>query len=157
LVGLALELRVTANAVQALHRGNRVASHMRCAHKGGFTTMAEHLPERHQHQAQWTPERLIAWGARIGVACAGVVSNMLQRQRHPEHAYRASLGLLSLSKRYGDARLEAACTMALALGTSKYAHIRDILANRRDLLQASAANDWTAPAHAHVRGPGYYQ
>jgi hypothetical protein len=157
LVGLALELRVTANAVQALHRGNRVASHMRCAHKGGFTTVAEHLPERHQHQAQWTPERLIAWGARIGVACAGVVTKMLQRQRHPEHAYRASLGLLSLSKRYGEARLEAACTMAMALGTSKYAHIRDILANRRDLLQASAANDWTAPAHAHVRGPGYYQ
>lgn len=31
----------------------------------------------------------------------------------PEHAYRACLGLLSLSKRYGDARLEAACILAL--------------------------------------------
>ena len=70
LVGLALELRVTAHALEALHRGNRVASHMRCAHKGGFTTVPEHLPERHQHQAQWTPERLIAWGERIGLACA---------------------------------------------------------------------------------------
>ena len=117
LVGLALELRVTAHAVEALHRGNRVASHMRCAHKGGFTTVTEHLPERHQHQAQWTPERLVAWGERIGVACAATVRKMLERQRHPEHAYRACLGLLSLSKRYGDARLEAACTLALSLGT----------------------------------------
>lgn len=157
LVGLALELRVSAQAVEALHRGNRVASHMRCAHKGGFTTVTEHLPERHQHHAQWTPERLVAWGARIGVACAGVVTKMLERQRHPEHAYRASLGLLNLSKRYGDARLEAACTMALGLGTSKYSHIRDILLNRRDLLQASTAPEWSSPAHAHVRGPGYYQ
>lgn len=157
LVGLALELRVTAHAVEALHRGNRVASHMRCAHKGGFTTVTEHLPERHQHQAQWTPERLVAWGERIGVACAGTVHKMLERQRHPEHAYRASLGLLSLSKRYGDARLEAACTLALSLGTSKYTHIRDILLNRRDLLQTSTAPEWTSPTHAHVRGANYYQ
>ena len=46
----------------------------------------------HQAHAQWTPERLIAWGERIGVACAGVVTKMLERQRHPEHA-RAALGL----------------------------------------------------------------
>ena len=157
LVGLALELRVTAHAVEALHRGNRVASHMRCVHKGGFATAVDHLPERHQHQAQWTPERLVAWGARIGVACAATVQKMLARQPHPEHAYRACLGLLSLSRRYGDARLEAACTMALGLGTSKYTHIRDILANRRDLLQASTTPEWTSPAHAHVRGPNYYQ
>ena len=160
LMGMTLELRVTANAVEVLHRGERVACHLRCAHKGGFTTVTEHLPERHQHQAQWTPERLVAWGARIGVACAGVVTKMLERQRHPEHAYRASLGLLNLSKRYGDARLEAACTLALSLGTSKYTHIRDMLLNRRDLLQASAAAaapEWTSPSHAHVRGPGYYQ
>ena len=157
LVGLALELRVTAHAVEVLHRGMRVASHMRCAHKGGFTTVTEHLPERHQHQAQWTPERLIAWGERIGVACAATVQKMLERQRHPEHAYRACLGLLSLSKRYGEARLEAACTLALSLGTCKYTHIRDILANRRDLLQTGAAPAWTSPTHAHVRGANYYQ
>lgn len=54
-------------------------------------------------------------------------------------------------------RLEAACAMALGLGTSKYSHIRDILLNRRDLLQASTAPEWSSPAHAHVRGPGYYQ
>lgn len=157
LVGLALELRVTAHAVEALHRGCRVASHMRCAHKGGFTTVTEHLPERHQHHAQWTPERLIDWGERIGVACAATVQKMLERQPHPEHAYRACLGLLSLSKSYSAARLEAACSMAVGLGTSKYTHIRDILRNRRDLLQASATPDWTAPAHAHVRGANYYQ
>ena len=157
LVGLVLELRVTAHAVEVLHRGNRVASHMRCAHKGGFTTVIEHLPERHQHQAQWTPERLIAWGERIGVACGATVQKMLARQPHPEHAYRACLGLLSLSKRYGDARLEAACTLALSLGTCKYTHIRDILANRRDLLQASTPPEWTSSAHVHVRGANYYQ
>jgi transposase len=157
LVGLALELRITAAALEVLHRGQRVASHMRSAHRGGFTTVAEHLPERHQAHAQWTPERLIAWGERIGAACAATVRRMLERQRHPEHAYRACLGLLSLAKRYGEARLEAACTMALALGTCKYTHIRDILANRRDQLAGSDTPAWSSPQHAHVRGAGYYQ
>jgi transposase len=156
LVGLALELRITGAGVEVLHRGQRVASHMRCAHKGGYTTVIDHLPATHQAHAQWTPERLIDWGVRIGVACAGVVSKMLERQRHPEHAYRACLGLLSLSKRYGPARLEAACAIALSLGSSKFTHIRDMLVNGRDQVQASTP-EWTAPEHAHVRGPGYYQ
>ena len=157
LTGLALELRITAATVEVLHRGQRVASHMRSAHRGRFTTVIEHLPERHQAHAQWTPERLIAWGERIGVACAATVRRMLERQRHPEHAYRACLGLLSLAKRHGDARLEAACVLALTLGTAKYTHIRDILVNRREQLPASATPEWTSPAHAHVRGATYYQ
>ncbi|MFZ2736839.1 MAG: hypothetical protein WAY02_01225, partial [Burkholderiaceae bacterium] len=46
-----------------------------------------------------------------------------------------------------DVRLEAACTMALGLGTSKYTHIRDILLNRRDLLQISTATEWSTGRH----------
>jgi transposase len=157
LVGQVLELRVTAHVVEMLHRGQRVASHMRCAHKGGFTTVAEHLPERHQAHAQWSPERLVAWGERIGLACAQTIHLMLARPRHPEHAYRACLGLLSLSKRYGEHRLEAACAMARQLGTTKYTHIRDILLNRRDLLEQTQSSQWSSPVHAHVRGAGYYQ
>jgi hypothetical protein len=100
LVGMLFQLRITATTVEVVHRGQRVASHMRCTHQGGFTTVTEHLPDRHQAQAQWTPERLIDLGERIGVVCATVVRRMLERQRHPEHAYRACLGLLSLRKRY---------------------------------------------------------
>jgi hypothetical protein len=36
--------------------------------------------------------------------------------------------------------------------------VRDILANNRDQVAATDAQaDWVSPAHAHVRGPGYYQ
>ena len=43
LVGLVLKVRVTQRSVEILYRGQLVASHMRCAHKGGFTTVPEHL------------------------------------------------------------------------------------------------------------------
>ena len=58
---------------------------------------------------------------------------------------------------YGKPRLEAACQIALELGTTKYSHVRDILANGRDQVAASTTPEWTSPDHAHVRGPGYYQ
>ena len=156
LVGQVLEARVTARTVELLHRGQRVASHLRCAHKGGFTTIPEHLSAAHRAHMEWTPERLIHWGNSIGVATGSLVKRLLETRKHPEHAYRACLGLLALAKRFTRPRLEAACVVALELGTTNSAHVRDILVNGRDQVQP-AQSQWISPAHAHVRGPEYYQ
>jgi hypothetical protein len=91
------------------------------------------------------------------VSTGEVVTRLLQLYKHPEHGYRSCLGLLSLAKRYGTARLEAACERALAMGTARYRHVRDLLANNRDQLPSSAQSDWVSPVHANLRGPGYYQ
>ena len=45
----------------------------------------------------------------------------------------------------------------MELGTAKYSHVRDILANGRDQVAPGTTPEWTSPDHAHVRGPGYYQ
>jgi len=52
------------------------------------------------------------------------VRRLLERYQHPEHGYRACLGLLGLAKRYGAARLEAACQLALSRGFYQYRHVR---------------------------------
>jgi transposase len=125
--------------------------------KGGYTTVAEHLSAAHRAHMEWTPERLIHWGETIGVATGRFVSKLLHMRRHPEHGYRACLGLFSLAKRYGKTRLEAACLLALELGVTKCSHVRDILANNRDQVCQQDATQWTSPEHEHVRGPSYYQ
>lgn len=157
LVGLELEARVTARVIELLHRGRRVASHRLNAQKGGYTTVAEHLSAAHRAHMEWTPERLIHWGQTIGVGTGRFIQKILEERRHPEHGYRSSLGLLSLAKRYGKARLEAACLIALELGVSKYSHVRDILANGRDQVASEPTASWTSPEHEHVRGATYYQ
>jgi transposase len=157
LVGQTLEARVTTATVEMLHRGQRVASHARSGRAGGFTTIAAHMPAAHRAHMEWTPQRLIHWGQGIGPGTAEAVTCLMAENRHPEHGYRACLGLLSLAKRYGKPRLEAACTLALQLGACQYRHVHDILKNNRDQSAPVSVGDWISPDHAHLRGPGYYQ
>jgi transposase len=157
LVAQVLEVRATQRCVEILHRGQRVASHLRSAHRGKFTTVPEHLPKAHRAHMEWSPQRLIHWGHDIGVATGALVKRMLETRQHPEHGYRACLALLSLAKRYGKPRLEAACLIALELGTTKSSHVREILANGRDLVVAATPAEWVSPTHDSVRGPAYYQ
>lgn len=157
LVGQTLDARITRHTIELLQRGQRVASHARCERRGAFTTVAEHMPAAHRAHMEWTPQRLINWGNDIGLATGAVVTRLLEQYKHPEHGYRTCLGLLSLARRYGRARLDAACTVALQLRAYQYRHVRDILANNRDRAAPAPSTDWTSPAHANVRGPDYYQ
>jgi transposase len=157
LVGQVLEARVTASVVEILHRGQRVASHARSSQQGDFTTISTHMPSAHRAHMEWTPQRLIHWGQSVGPATAVAVTRLMEENKHPEHGYRACLGLLSLAKRYGKPRLEAGCTLALQIGACQYRHVRDILANKRDQNIPATAGEWISPDHAHVRGPNYYQ
>ena len=157
LVGQTLEARITTAVVELLHRGQRVASHARNSRQGGFTTVAAHMPAAHRAHMEWTPQRLVHWGEGIGPATAEAVTRLMAENRHPEHGYRACLGLLSLSKRYGKPRLEAACTLALQIGACQYRHVKDILKNKRDRSAPVASAEWVSPEHAPLRGPGYYQ
>lgn len=157
LVGQTLEARMTAHGIELLLRGQRVAAHARNDQRGGFSTVEAHMPAAHRAHMEWTPQRLIEWGQRIGMSCGELITRLLQTHKHPEHGYRSCLGLLSLSRQYGPLRLEAACERALALGTLRYSHVRDLLANNREQLASQAEPDWTSPTHANLRGPGYYQ
>jgi transposase len=157
LVGQVLEARVTRSTVEVLHRGQRVASHAYSSRAGDFSTVTAHMPAAHRAHMEWTPRRLIDWGGSIGPATAVVVTRLLEERKHPEHGYRACLGLLSLAKRYSKSRVEAGCMLGLQIGAYQYRHVRDILANNRDQSTPTATADWINPDHAHLRGPGYYQ
>ena len=132
LVGTRLEARVSDALVELMHRGERLAMHARSDQRGGFTTLDEHMPAAHRAHKEWTPQRLVHWGKAIGPSTGAFVGMMFERHRHPEHGYRGCLGLLSLAKRYGKDRLEAACAIAIELNAVYYRHVREILAHGRD-------------------------
>ena len=60
----AVEVRATANVVEIFHRGRRVASHVREYGRQRFFTEPEHMPAAHRAHLEWTPSKLVAWGAQ---------------------------------------------------------------------------------------------
>ena len=157
LVGTTVELRVTDTLVEAFAANQRVACHALSHQRGGHTTLAEHMPASHRAHLEWTPGKLIEWGCRIGVSTAAVVAWQLEHRPHPEQGYRACLGLKRLAREYTPARLEAACTRALAIRSPSFRSVDSILKCGLDRQQKLLPTTTTALAeHENVRGPDYY-
>jgi transposase len=159
LVHEVVDARLTATTVECFHKGQRVAAHVRDDTPGRHTTHPAHMPKAHQHHLEWTPSRLTDWAGRIGMQTRVLVAAILADRPHPEQGYRSCLGLLRLGRRYGEARLEAACARALAVGARSYRHVDSILKHGLERLPPPdvAAPSRPAPVHAHLRGSTYYQ
>lgn len=152
-----VEARLTVGTVEIFHRGDRVASHLR-SHEPGFTTEPEHMPAAHRAHAEWSPERLLRWAGTVGPLTERLVAGILESRRHPEQAYRATLGLMRLGRRYSPARLEAACARALTLGARGHRSVESILKNGLDQvpLEPPVENNRTPRDHENLRGPTYF-
>jgi transposase len=116
------------------------------------------MPAAHRAHMEWSPGRLLNWGASIGVGTETVVNYLLTNRPHPEMGYRACLGLLKLARKYGKERLEAACVRAVAIGAPTRRSVISILESGLDR-QAPlppSLTEWLSPDHENVRGPDYY-
>jgi len=158
-LGVEVEVRLTASTVEVILDGQRIASHARSFQRGRHTTVADHMPVAHRKHMEWSPSRLANWAGGIGPQTRALVEAILSDRPHPEQGYRSCLGILRLAKRYGEARLEAACARALTAGARSYRHVDSILKHGLDrvpLPLAQSEGPSAAPSHENVRGPGYY-
>ena len=101
-----LDVRLTDLSLEVFFKGRRVATHRRSYHKGGYTTLPEHMPKSHQKYLEWAPSRLIHWAGQIGPYTQKLVACILEHRPHPEQGYRSCLGLLRLGKTYSPERLK---------------------------------------------------
>jgi transposase len=157
LIHQTVDVRLSATTVEVFQRGTRVWGHAR-QHHPGFTTIPEHMPHAHRAHLEWSPSRLIRWGATVGPQTAALVEQILAGRPHPEQGYRSCLGLLRLTKQYGPERVEAASTRAVMAGARSYRHVEAMLKHGLDRLPLDTAESSSPrPGHANVRGPAYYQ
>jgi transposase len=157
LVRQKLEVRATKTVVEVYKGNRRVASHAREYGRRRYITDPAHMPPSHRAHLEWTPSRLVEWAATVSPHAAALAQKLLESKPHPEHSYRACLGLMSLAKRYGNERLGAACARALASGTVSYTSVKSILKEGLDQVPlATASPAPPSPQHENLRGAGYY-
>jgi transposase len=152
-----LDVRITQKTIECFYKNKRVASHIRNYHQGRHSTIKEHMPKSHQKWAKWTPERLVRWAQKTGPHTARLIENILDSRAIPQQGFRSCLGVLRLSKSYGDERLEAACRRAIAIGSTSYKSVESIL---KCGLEQKPLNHSTAKEldiqHKNIRGAQYY-
>ena len=86
-----------------------------------------------------------------------LVAKVLEMKHHPEHLYKMCMGILNLSKKYGNDRLIKACQRALSFGIYNYRTIKKILENGLDRTdEEDCSEKFEMPQHDNIRGSEYY-
>ena len=151
-----VDARITAKTVEIFWRGKRIASHLRSLVPHRASTIAEHMPSSHRRYRDWTHERICQQATKLGPDVAILIEVILRSRPHPEQGFRSSIGILSLVKRYGPERINAACARALSFNALSYTAVAQILKNGKDKEAPASASTSPTLFHANIRGRDYY-
>lgn len=158
--GEIIDLWFNQHTVECYFKGERIATHLYSTIAGQHSTISNHMPKRHRKQSEQSKERFIRWADQIGAYTHVVVKKILEEKAHQEQAYRSCKGLLSLSQKYGDERLEKACHYGVNQGAYGRKSILSILENNLDQFAGTdnETTDTFTPTsdHENIRGSQYY-
>ncbi len=154
LVGEKLELHAKDQLIELYFHAKRIASHAR-QYRPGTTTVAAHMPLRHEKHHRWSQGRLMNWAKDLGDEVLFWVQVQLKQKQHEQQAYRVCLGLLNLSRNYPVNRLNNACAIANRNRLYRLKHIKSILQSNQDQLLGESKEPLTLlpQAHENIRGP----
>ena len=156
-VGKQVRLQYNTKSVEIYLNFERIAIHKRSQQRWAYTTIKEHMPSHHQYVMNWSPERFIKWGQKIGTATGNYIEKVLKKATYPEQAYKSSMGILSLAKKYSPERLENACLRALQYEKYSYRTVDRILNLKLDKIEEEPEPQTPLPDHDNIRGATYYQ
>jgi transposase len=120
-----LWLRASETTVRIYRDHELLAIHPRLHGLGKKHTLQEHLPPNALAYCMRDPQWCLEQAQAIGPYCDSVIKQLLQKS--VVDYLRAAQGILSFQKKYGKARLEAACQRALAFQSISYKTIKLIL------------------------------
>lgn len=155
-VGEKVQVHASDKLIEIYFNQKLIASHVRKM-TPGMTTDSNHMPTKHAKHQQWTPGRLKNWAKNIGTDTLTWITQRLAEKQHPEQAYRVSLGLLNLTRRYPAERVNKACRIENQQSLNHLKHIKSILSSNQDLLPEQITVQRSLPQeHENLRGAEHY-
>lgn len=159
-----VDVRITKRVIEVFFSNHRICSHLRLhGRPGQYSTIEEHMPDKHRQFVQWNAERFLSWANSVGPSTTTVIKSILSFYRIEQQGYKACMAVLKLADRYSLLRLEAACTRALSYTPSpSYKNISAILKSGQDKLFSeqksthNKENECSRNTYGFTRGAGYY-
>lgn len=158
-IGKEVRIAYCADHVEIYYDGQRIAVHTRNYTSHGYTSIKEHMPERHQaitRQRGWSSEYYLKKAEDNGPNTLEFFKKVMDSKLVIDQSYTSCLGLLRLMGAYGPIRMEAACKRGLRGYKFSYNAIKKILDNNMDMLEEERTTDFRIPAHNNLRGPEAY-
>lgn len=157
-VGKAVEVVYDLDTVEIHCDLQRIAFHLRSHKTGRYTTLAEHMPERHiKVKDGMDPDQLIAQALQIGAHTKSFIEKILGRGAHCQPNFKSCQGILSLSKKYPKERLERATQRALLYNNITYKAVQSILLQGLDSIALDLEKQPALPFNGNTRGAKTYQ
>ncbi len=156
LVQRQVKVKISEHQVEVFFEHQRVACHERSKVPYRHSTWPEHMPPEHWAYKRQSKERFLAWAAGIGPQTVEQVKAFFAIKAHEEQAFRALRGLQGLARKYGNVRLEAACTYANHFSMVGLSRLRSILESKLDGNPPTTTPPQPTSNHANVRGQAYY-
>ena len=100
----------------------------------------------------------MSWAETIGPSAGELVTHILETYPHPEDGYRKCMALIRTSKKYGPARVDAACRRAITIGSPNRKSVEMILKRGLENAPVPAPSDEPQLSlhHENVRGSEYF-
>lgn len=156
-IGKKVKLLFTNYNVEVYYNYERIAIHKRLQSPFKYTTDKEHLPAAHRFVAELEPDRILSMADDIHKDVKLYVAKILGMKQHPDHLNKVCIGVLNLSKKYGNERLIKACQRSLNFGIYNYRTIKKILENGLEVNEdEDCIEKVDMPAHDNIRGSDYY-
>jgi len=153
--GKQVTLICTATTVEIYYNNMRIAAHTRDRTVNGYSTLKEHRSPNHAFYDDWSPQKFINWGYKVGDSVKTMIEKVLESRQYPEQAYKVCMGILNLPKKYSDARVNNACKRALQFDNYSYKAVKTILEKGLDKLQEETLL-LRFPEHKNIRGNQYF-
>jgi len=156
-----VEIRFNENVVEIFHQGTQIAIHPKSSIIGGYSTNPNHLSPSHQHHVDCSPEKLLDRASKIGPNTLDWVEKMLMNDSlHIREREKRSLGVIRLSKTFGDIRLEQACKRAVHYNIFSFKSIESMLQSNHDQkpIPDKEVEQLNLPQqHDNIRGSTYFE
>jgi hypothetical protein len=131
-IGKTVSVMANSKAVHIFSEYKQITTHRRARRVWEYVRKTEHAPPQPEAYMSATRQSLLWWAHSIGPS-VGLVARAIFNTKGVD-GLRPVRALLSFEKRYGRARLNAACKRALLYDTPTYQSVKSILIKNLDAL-----------------------
>lgn len=154
-VGCPCSIRATSRAIEVFIDGQRVTAHNRNINQfNRYTTLPEHMPEKHKAVAGWNDERFLSSAEEVGPYTRELVKVILESCKFSVQGYRSCIGIIRLSNEYSKEIMENSSRQALEKRTYSFKYFSTIV--RHEGAKAPEATPERVVKHKNIRGSKEY-